>query len=89
MTPLTIWNFDMTELWKPRRPRRNWKAIVVFVAAALLLGSMCALSFNAEAAFAAGKPPVNMTKPYPPRWLQNRYACTYQYPKWNQPTYCK
>ena len=38
------------ETWKSRPKRRNWRAWIIAVAAIVLLGTMCALSFNAQMA---------------------------------------
>ena len=37
-------------LYRSRRPRRNWKAIIVFAAAIILLASMLALSYDCDSA---------------------------------------
>ena len=40
----------MNELWKPRRRRRNWRAIIVAAAAIVLVASMLALSYDWDSA---------------------------------------
>jgi hypothetical protein len=43
--------------WTSRPKRRNWKGWLLALAAIALLGSMCALSFNAESAASSKLPP--------------------------------
>ena len=69
------------ETWKSRPKRRNWKGWIVAIAAIVLLGTMCGLSFAAESAHGAGgKPPTldKTEKVWPPTRPNYTYVCKYR-----------
>ena len=68
--------------WRSTRPN-PWPrriAIVLLIAFAVLVLYV----FGAQA---AGKPPVDTAKPWPPVTLRRHYACRYQY-RLSPPAYC-
>lgn len=68
------------ETWKSRPKRRNWKGWIVAIAFIVLLGAMCALSFNVQLAMGAGKPPTldKTEKVWPPAEPNYTYVCKYR-----------